>query len=736
MELKHPLRTLVVVIVAIVAFALGPAGVVKAQKTEGYIELFGDDGPFQFQLNYIAENITYSDKEPTWIYRGDGDFPTGVQIYRAYEDGEFPGTGYASTSTYRMSELKFKSKGLDSKTVSYGLWWDPDSDSGLVDTSHGMDVWIKLRIQDDPDLWDMVFIDENGYIAGLRLQWNDPYMTAYRVVQTGASTISARTLIGNMVDDSPYIFKISFREKTPDTWTVGSTAYGNIGQTVTSDGGVAGICDISDATKFQMVINEESGVQSRVYVDWVYVTSGAESTTSDDNNAGQEDRADQKDSYQSLGTTYTEPFVQYSNAAMGITNDSSSAAAQALFGHDRQWSSMTESYRNVGLGNFLGAWSVTPENLQYGSNTFTQALYTTIIENPRQLYETNLAAWLQQTQGLAYDPYVVDYEVKDAYGNIFMQNALLDQIQQFWLQAVPQIVTANGGTATLMNGNILSPGDGTTGKGTTAAMVAPDPTLTSSIERVDFPDQESYQNALQEMTYQARGSVLGNMVFFTGMGHNDFTSGGSGPNTAMFSTETSPFQGGTMVQAGIFSNAYNWAKKKATGGASTVTNGASSVANTVTGTATATANKVTDFATTAVSYPLAYATGQGQLTMEEQEEAMPEMVQEQGFTYDDVEYLTSDPAPLPPPGYGVMNTGLGGMLPAALNPATGKPGETPVGIAALIPTIMTFGAVALVITIGLFAVTAIALYFLFFTDRGRTFKDSMVASMKGLVSGR
>ena len=729
MELKHPLRTLVVVIVALVAFALGPAGVVKAQKTEGYIELFGDDGPFQFQLNYIAENITYSDKEPTWIYRGDGNFPDGVHIYRAYEDGPFPGTSYASTSTYRSSELKFKSKGLDSKTVSYGLWWDPDSDSGLVDTSNGMDVWIKLRVQDDPDLFDMVFIDDNGYIAGLRLQWNDPYMTAYRVVQTGASTISARTLIGNMVDDSPYIFKISFRESTPDAWIVGSTAYGNIGQTVTSDAGAQGILDVPDSTKFQMVINEESNVQGRVYVDWVYVTSGAESTTSDDNNAGQEDRADQKDSYQSLGTTYTEPFVQYSNAAMGITNDSSSAAAQALFGHDRQWSSMTESYRNVGLGNFLGAWSVTPENLQYGGNQFTQALYTTIIENPRQLYETNLAAWLQQSQGLGYDPYVVDYEVKDAYGNVFMQNALMNQIQQFWLQTVPQIVTANGGTATLQNGNILSPGGGTTGT-TTAAMVTPDPTLTSSIDRVDFPDQESYQNALQEMTYQARGNVLGNMVFFTGMDHNDFTNGGSGPNTAMISTETSPFQGGTMVQNGFFGNAYNWAKKKVSSGANTVKNGASSVA----GTATSTANKVKDYATTAVSYPLAYATGQSQMTMEEQEEAMPEMVQEQGFSYGEAEYLYTDPAPLPPPGYGVMNTGLGGMLPAALNPSTGKPGETSVGIAALIPTLMTFGAVALVITIGLIAVSAIALYFLFFTDKGRAFKDSMVGSIKGLVS--
>ncbi len=672
------LLALAVVIVLGVASIVAASGTVNAQSDVeiDYQELFGTQWPATLGLRGIAEEIYYSDEAIRWLYQGQP--PTRYSMGEDNVPAPFwyP-NGVAGSSDARPipsgTFLKFFARGAgDGNYLGFRYEWTPTTANGLIDSADGVNVWIRLRANGDP-IFNMSYEDASGKIAGIGL--NETNQFQYHKT-TGGST--STSLISSYDDDTWHILKMSVYPQTSSYSNMEFTIYNSRGNWASDFAGTTAL-QIADATKFYMEIFEESATRSYVDVDWVYVTSHGDQPVLWGTDAREDNTDDEvgADDNEEIGVT------DWSLLGLGITNDSGSAEAQDFWGHSRSFDSKTGDFNDILAGDFLSAWSVTPELFEGGSQMFKQTLFTSWISNPRAAFEKNLQQALISSKGLGFTPQIVDYNVNNVWGNVSLDPALLNQVENFWTQQAPGIIAQNGGIATFTDGSTLV----RTGNEVPVYNFNGEP-----IAQISFPDQESYKESLLAMTDQFRQNVMGGLFVLKGERSSFYEKepgiAGGIPDPGSWVDMT-----GTMdnryVLAGCgynpFCHAGNAGKSIKVRSASTAYNLASTV---YTG--------ATEIAKSQV----------GGISQDERDEYFEEWQGEQDSadTVDEV--------------VGRAETDLGGLQAEVLDSNLSKLTDDPVGVAAFLPTYKVTTRTMLIAIVSLIAIGALAIYF-GATKRGR-----------------
>jgi len=563
--------------------------------------------------------------------------------------------------------MKFFSKGAgDGNYKTFRYTWTPTTD-GLIDATNGVNVWIRLRGIGDP-IFNMSYEDAAGRIAGIGL--NETNQFQYHRTASGTTSTS---LISSYTDNTWYILKMSVYPQTSTYSNLEFTIYRETGNKQADYAGTTQL-QIGDATAFYIEVAEESATRAYVDVDWVYVTSHGDQPVL----WGEDAREDNTDDEVSADDNEEIGVTDWSLLDLGITNDSGSAEAMDFWGHSRTFDGETSDYADVQAGDFLSAWSVTPELFEGGAQMFEQTLFTSWISNPRAAFEKNLQEALVSSKGLDYTPHIVDYNVNNVWGNVSLDPALLNQVESFWTQQAPGIIVQNGGVATFTDGSTLVK----TGNEVPVYNFNGEP-----IAQVSIPDQEAYKETLLAMTDQFRQNVLGGLFVLKGDKTNFYETDTAVSN--LWGMSYNPIDGGTLI-AGCGTWDFGCKARKRT---SRITVTAASTAYNLASTVYTGATEV------AKSQP-------AQISQEERDEYFEEWqgAQDTADTVDEVA--------------GKAETDLGGLRNDILDSNFSKLTDNPVGVAAFLPTYKVTTTAMLIAGVGVIALAIVAIYF-GGTKRGR-----------------
>jgi len=672
------LLALVVVIVLGVATIVAASGTVKAQSDVeiDYQALFGTQWPATLGLRGIAEEIYYSDESIRWLWQGDsGPFVGRIEDGAYYSEATYDKipTGVSSNSRIIHSGtfMKYFAQGAgDGDYLGCRTTFTPTQANGLIDSTEGVNVYTRIRVVGDP-IFNLSYEDASGRIAGMGV--NETNQFQYHR-SSGGSTTTA--LLSSYAQSTWYILKMSIYPQTSTYSNFEFTIYDSGGRWASDYAGTTTL-QIGDATIFYLEVFEESATRSYVDVDWVYVTSHADQPVLWGTDAREDNTDDEvsADDNEEIGVT------DWSLLDLGITNDSGSAEAQDFWGHSRTFDSETGDYADVQAGDFLSAWSVTPELFEGGAQMFEQTLFTSWISNPRAAFEKNLQEALVRSKGLGFTPQIVDYNVNNVWGNVSLDPALLNQVENFWTEQAPGIIAQNGGIATFTDGTTLVK----TGREVPIYNFNGEP-----LAQVSFPDQEAYKETLLAMTDQFRQNVMGGLFVLKGerTGFYDKEPGIAGGIPGLgYMGMTAPVDG-----SGLLASCSYWDIKCKAG------NAGSSIKTVATSTAYNLGSTVYTGATEIAKSPVSY------ISNEQRDEYFEEWQGEQDST-DTVDEIV-----------GSAETDLGGL--PVLDTNLSKLTDDPVGVATFLPTYKVSTTTMLIAGVSVIAIAIVAIYF-GATKRGR-----------------
>jgi len=560
------------------------AGVkVKGQTTldTSYIEGLFDTQPVTFELAATATDVFYSDDEVQFLFQADdpdldvdygGSTTTAKTIlYAESADtlGDVASVSYTMVnSTMNLTAFGHATNGDDPTGHSTGaLTIKPDTGNGLLETG-GVYTWFRVRAWETSEAW--ADGTDSGFIYYLNVSHNDG--TNYCGVQVGGdddfslmtgTTPTSTDIYAGFTAGTWYIVKYKASGTACEGWVYddGGTELAHLASTSTTL-----TYSASTLLTVEWSGNGTASTSASSNIDWIYTTDTEEAASQADKRAS----TDLTESYETSADVDTDRArVDWSYNSLGLTNDSDSSEARNFLNHTDTYDAAT-SRKSVNDTQFQTAWGVTPELEKGAATKREQHLFANVISNPKVEFEKNLARYIQDT----YDvdtAWIIDYKVvdDDVGIDLLLSDALQTQMQKFYYERTPQILTDAGATVTLESGTTVSPSDSAVsttawaqwfiGALGTADIIEIDP-----IESVAFEDQDQFQLGMQNLLSTMREEFLGGVFLFQGDLADLYSVESLG--NSLTSATTGPTSGDTRVrvEAGWFGD--QWGKIKNAGG--------------------------------------------------------------------------------------------------------------------------------------------------------------------------